>query len=1814
MDKNTFLDALLAGKDEEVAWSEAETAKTSFEHPFFQNVGKTPIRGVADRNAYLESLIRGEPHEVAYTKSMEAMSQHLAAQPYFGERPATAGADPQSIPAGLPIPPYIPPETRQAWSAFDQPENMADKVGFTQALKQEWLSEEGLKKLGLMSAAIPGVGIAGPLGVMNVTIQENKQILDALERLKNPEHDYSKPDYEWVGSSLGAFAKRQRTREEDEMMVANYIAAEAEKANREYTGWGELAANVSQSLPFMFQFVSTGGLSNITSGAARGVIDGAMKKLPPALAKGLSGTAGFAGEAAGRMAGFAPNVAGNVAESITRQETGQEKEKSLGRTIYQEAGDTGAEVVSEMAGGPFGKLLGKLPFASKVSALYRKIMDTPVGKFAQKGGMHGLPGEYLEEPTGTAIRSVLGTRDEDSDQPMMERIRNGIKQDIQQFVPTVSALFAQQVLTGGGGWALRSRRRQRFKNGMAEHAKVDLKMDEPTAQKFADAAVRVAENPQDPKAVEALEDVVQADVKAKYEAAVEKIKPQPKPKTEPAEAKPADQKAMEGELARLRSEIGAQLAGIDFETDTVQSAYGKLEDAGAVIADEIDQRDNPGKIKSLAEERQALKGKRGPEVTARRKQIDEEIRKLREQDEADNERISLIWTGESERIIEQARKQAMEQGLDEETADVVSENVITILSEPAGREQTWDMPIRDVIQAEIDEIKKSQEGTGTPTIAQEPSKAQTPPSVPPADEVKPAAPAAPAKEPWEMTKEEYDTVVSNKANIGYDDLVDPEHIEPPHEVDRPEALSKIEKRMSKEGWVGRPILVVDGVQGLSAVTGSHRIQAARNLGIKIPIIKLDAEKLNIWIDKDPDNYHRLFDEYGLPYASADRITESLREIGDTRAFKVFSGEIRANTYHESIVRKALSEGKPVPPEVLAEYPELKEKRPQYGASVIGSTDKPLPSADTGTIRQAEPPDTRKDDDDDEPTTDLPSQQGGFVGVGRPPATARVSGIVRDQPQLPPSVTAWLSRTKGYKLRGGRPGVLLGAFKGLYGFAKDFRYLSHIPRTADFAEIHEAFRYSQEIAKDATVWAKQKLQWALEPVSGVSAEAMARVRAVRLKLIADDMMEDIEKGVALPEGLTESDVQAMKDEADRLYETYSAVRESYDRFRQASREITDMLVAEGWLSEENAKEFYFPHKVIKYLRNEDAFWGMTRKPSEPRKGYLKHRKGGADYSTDVLERLFEHWAQVRRDVQMTRFLDTTLKTEQDKHFRRYLRDHNLTWKQGDPIPEGFRAVTVLPGRFYYKSHGVTEEMATALMTMDLDTIEGLLTTPDAGPQIRTLLAVGRKRQYIVREPIARQMQEMPTMAMVDPDSAMGKIYGAIRGFNTFIKRQILFNPLYAIPYHSTNFIGDAHRVAIALPKALATKHLVGYWKSMLQAKRGHRPELWDQAQRYGVIGAGWIGTDIPEIETLIPVVERAEISGAGKYLVHKLGNLFNLIRAPGQAREDWLRYATFAWLCEQADAGKNIERYAIKDLGVVKGLRDKHQKAAKIARDILGDYGAIGRSGVIMTDLVMPFYRWTHLNLPWLPRMIATYLRRGGIDRLFGAMLAAAAPYLAMLLWNYSDPDRRKVEQSLPYWRRFNFHLNDGTRAYYVNLPMDDFFNWLGIPENGLDYQRFQRGMIDKNELIGRILVNSYKEPGLQALNSIGGVARVGIDLTGWETYPEPKDYRVGWKRRGLNIAGDIFGAPGTLVEKAVLGGMKYDENGNLQISQGMKDTLNRAWMPVRPYTVDEESVYRQLESNTYKRNSKYGKRGEPHKGKTRKVESLRIQMEGIAEE
>lgn len=70
--------------------------------------------------------------------------------------------------------------------------------------------------------------------------------------------------------------------------------------------------------------------------------------------------------------------------------------------------------------------------------------------------------------------------------------------------------------------------------------------------------------------------------------------------------------------------------------------------------------------------------------------------------------------------------------------------------------------------------------------------------------------------------------------------LDPRRVQPWNDVEDDDKLAALIESMAEHGWTGAPIIVInDGDGDPRAITGSHRIYAARETGIDVPAVDVE---------------------------------------------------------------------------------------------------------------------------------------------------------------------------------------------------------------------------------------------------------------------------------------------------------------------------------------------------------------------------------------------------------------------------------------------------------------------------------------------------------------------------------------------------------------------------------------------------------------------------------------------------------------------------------------------------------------------------------------------------------------------------------------------------------------------------------------------------------------------------------------------------------------------------------------------------------------------------------------------------------------
>jgi len=398
-------------------------------------------------------------------------------------------------------------------------------------------------------------------------------------------------------------------------------------------------------------------------------------------------------------------------------------------------------------------------------------------------------------------------------------------------------------------------------------------------------------------------------------------------------------------------------------------------------------------------------------------------------------------------------------------------------------------------------------------------------------------------------------------------------------------------------------------------------------------------------------------------------------------------------------------------------------------------------------------------------------------------------------------------------------------------------------------------------------------------------------------------------------------------------------------------------------------------------------------------------------------------------------------------------------------------------------------------------------------VRKVLAKGRSVYWVVPEGLA------DTMDNFRPVQKEGMFGNMLTNTMQAWKQYILMNPLSVVKYNVNNMSGDMDAVLACDPQ------IMKYAKKALSDLRPwmkHDPaasRALDEARDLGVIGSGF---SVQEVEDTLKVLGTDRLLndvflGKSPGLTQKY---WTSVKTLTTLRENMLRLAAFRYF---QDAIKNRERGTLKNYGASNPkevdalIRNGMTKdaAAKLARELLGDYGAISRHGEYLRSHMIPFYSWLEINTPRYvymmrnlkynsgevtggkARIAGTLAKRGSVFALKAGMLFAAVSLYNAVVW----PEE---EEELGEAGRRQLHIILGRRAdgSIITLrfqgALSDALSWFGAEDFPNDVREVTQGKAS----IGDKLKEASKAVANKGLQGFRPDVKILFEsLTGKKLYP-----------------------------------------------------------------------------------------------------------------
>lgn len=198
-----------------------------------------------------------------------------------------------------------------------------------------------------------------------------------------------------------------------------------------------------------------------------------------------------------------------------------------------------------------------------------------------------------------------------------------------------------------------------------------------------------------------------------------------------------------------------------------------------------------------------------------------------------------------------------------------------------------------------------------------------------------------------------------------------------------------------------------------------------------------------------------------------------------------------------------------------------------------------------------------------------------------------------------------------------------------------------------------------------------------------------------------------------------------------------------------------------------------------------------------------------------------------------------------------------------------------------------------------------------------------------------------------------------------KRWTLINPRRVLKYNINNLSGDLDAIIAGNPSVLKRVPQAASELTRVALKKAKPSDLYIEAVDRGVFDSGLSVQEIPDINALS---QFEKLTDADRGLVKKfadqtIGRAWHALQGTTQWRENVLRYAAYIDYAQRLAANEPMSKigYGASVPEMVDAVVDQKDKAALLARDLVGDYGAISHYGADLRKYVIPFYSWMEIN-------------------------------------------------------------------------------------------------------------------------------------------------------------------------------------------------------------------------------------------------------------
>lgn len=500
-------------------------------------------------------------------------------------------------------------------------------------------------------------------------------------------------------------------------------------------------------------------------------------------------------------------------------------------------------------------------------------------------------------------------------------------------------------------------------------------------------------------------------------------------------------------------------------------------------------------------------------------------------------------------------------------------------------------------------------------------------------------------------------------------------------------------------------------------------------------------------------------------------------------------------------------------------------------------------------------------------------------------------------------------------------------------------------------------------------------------------------------------------------------------------------------------------------------------------------------------------------------------------------------------RRSFRAEKLGNKYVDPAdaealikrfaPEGYSSWQPEEGKLLFTVKTLPEHaidmMVRHLDSMPVDGVDPAFVRAQL-EKARTVMVVGGdKYKMILPTEVAKTLSQL---RRPDVENLLNELLAVpLKAW----KRWVLINPRRIIKYNLNNLSGDLDAVLAGNPALLRRTPEAARELASVMRGKAQPSARYEEAVARGVFDSGLSIQEIPDINSLsaFAALTQPASNRPDKLAFAAIGKAWRGLQGFTTWRENVFRYAAYLDYADRIEAGQTPAQigYGASVPAMVDAITTLDQgpdaqrdQAALLARDLMGDYGAISANGAWLRSHVIPFWSWTELNTKRYWRLTMNAYSQGagkgiatggalaisrGAAVSVGLGLRMSVVYGLINLWNWLFFDDEEKELSEQQQRQLHIILGKNADGEVVTLrtqgAFSDVLGMLGLQDAAIAIKAREQGRGGIGEIIAapaKALVNRVATS-TTPLISIPVESATGKKL--WPDAFNARPIRDGWR-------------------------------------------------------------------------------------------------------